>query len=471
MTSLPLHASATLLLDDQGAALYDDAGQLLRWLPTAEPGAERRGLWAEALREHLAKDAEVQILLGQSGLLLQCQEAPFLTPGEQRDVAVRVFAAESGKDHLVSAAALDADPAADGGHVLWLAAQPRADMDDWVAAIQGASCVPAYAMPLQRALLRGMDGLGELPLDRITLAMDPGLVGHLCIFHGRFLALQRSFLVPADVAEAEEVIYEEVSRLVQFFKQKNRTVAFRAIQILGLPELSRSFQDRITGSLRLEPTFLAPELWPLLREGLRKERSRKDGLNLLPMELQEAGQLRVFRNLVWGAVTTLGLLFLGASAFLFSQEALLEREVNRAAQLLAEREARTADEERTVQARMPLLRVRLAERRQERAIAGLGQLGLAIFKAPSGIQLEKVEVLQAAGDEVNHTFEITGLAFTERSFSVGPLAQYLVALGRQPGVALQPVAEVTISDRVVDGRDKQLDQMAITRFTLKGTAR
>jgi hypothetical protein len=471
MTTAPLKTSATLLIDDQGAALYQDSGELLHWMPTAEAGAEKRGLWAAAIRERVAAGTEIQILLGQSGLLIQCQEAPFLSMGEQRDVATRVFAAESGEAHLLSAAALDADPVADGGHVLWLAAQARADMDDWVAAIQGAGCLPVYAIPFQRALLRGLDSLPDPLVDRIVLAMDPGLVGHLCIFHGRFLSLQRTFLLPAEPAEAEEVIFEEVSRLLQFYKQKNRTLAFRSIQVLGLPELSRAFQDRILGSLRLEPSFIAPDLWPVLQEGLQRDRGRKDGLNLLPLELQEASQRRVFRNLVWAASLTLGLLFVGASLFLYSQEALLEREVARSAQLLAEREAHTAEEERVVQARLPLLRVRLAEQRQERAMVTLGALGTAIFQPPAGIQLEKVEVLEQPGDEVAHTFQITGMAFTERSFSVGPLAQYLVALGRQTGVTLLPVTEVTISDRVVDGREKHVDQMAITRFTLKGSAK
>jgi hypothetical protein len=221
----------------------------------------------------------------------------------------------------------------------------------------------------------------------------------------------------------------------------------------------------------MEPAFDAPELWPVLQEGLRRERGRKDGLNLLPLELQEASQRRVFRNLIWAASSVLALLFVGAGLFLYSQEALLEREVARAAALLAEREARTADEERTVQARLPLLRAKLAERRQERAMVALGALGAAIFRPPTGIQLEKVEILETPGDEVGHGFQITGLAFTEASFSVGPLAQYLLALGRQTGVQLQPVTEVTISDRVLEGRDKQVEQRAITRFTLKGSSK
>ena len=107
---------------------------------------------------------------------------------------------------MTTAAALDEDPAADGGHVLWMAGQPSGELRDWLEAIQGAGCVPTFVSPFQRALVRGLDSLWDLPVDRVVLAMDPGLVGHLCIFHGHSLALQRSFIVPADLAEAEELI-------------------------------------------------------------------------------------------------------------------------------------------------------------------------------------------------------------------------------------------------------------------------
>ena len=438
-------------------------------MPEAAPGAERRALWADALRDLLAHGAEVQLLLGLSGLLLQCQEAPFLSPSEQREVTQRVFLAETGDRSLSTASCLDPDPVADGGHVLWLAAQSQAELADWVGAVQGAGCVPVHVAPFQRALLQGLGSLGDLPVDQVVLTVDMGRVGRLCIFHGRFLSLQRTFLLPEAGADAEELIFEEVSRLLQFFKQKNRGVGFRTLQILGLPELSQAFQRRLVGSLTLETAFPAPNLWPVLQEGLKRERARKDGLNLLPIELQEARQLKLFRNLVWGAFLGLGLLLVVASLVLFSQETLLAREVAQAERLLAEREIRTGEDGRIIQARMPLLRERLAERRQALAIARLGSLGLTVFTLPQGIQLEKVELLELPGDTVGHSFEITGLAFTERSFSVGPLAQYLLALGHHPGLTLQPVSEVSISDRVVEGREKKVEQMAITRFTLKGS--
>lgn len=461
----------TLLIDDRGAGLYLESGELLERLPGPEPGVALRALWIPVLRERVAPGTELVILMDHPGLLVQCQEAPFLNPREQRDVAVRVFAGEAGAGNLGCAAALDPDLSAEGGHVLWLAAHPRLEMHDWLGAILGAGLVPVLAIPFQRALLQGLDSLWGAARNRIVLAVDPANVGHLCFFHGRSLALERSFDFPEDPAGSEEMIYEEVSRLLQFIKQKNRDLTFQSLDILGLPVLSQGFRNRVQGALGLELSFLAPVLWPVLQEGIRKERGRKDGLNLLPMEIQEAGRLRAFKGLVWAASATLGLLFLGASLFLYSQELLAEREVNRAAQLLAERESRTAEEARIVEARIPLLRVKLAERRQGEAVSALARLGTAIFEPPNGIQLEKVEILETPAEPMAHAFTITGLAFTERSFSVGPLAQYLVALGRQPGVTLDPVAEATISDRVAVGKESRLDQVAITRFTLKGMAK
>jgi len=461
----------TLLIDDQGAGLHLESGELLRRLPEPGPDQPLRALWIPLLRELLPPGTEVQLLLAQPALLIQCQEAPFLSPREQRDVAARVFAAESGAGNLETAAALDPDPLAEGGHLLWLAAQPRAELAEWLAALQGAGLAPVLAIPFQRALLQGMDSLGEPSPDRIVLTVGPGAVGHLCCFHGRSLALQRSFTFPEDLGEAEELVYEEVSRLLQFIKQRNRELAFRTLEVLGLPGLSPAFCARVQGSLRLELRFLAPALWPVLLEGIRRERGRKAGLNLLPREFQEAGRRRAFKGVVWLASGILLLLFLGAGAFLFSQELVLQREVDRAELLLAQREARTAEEARVVEARIPLLRVRLAERHQGQAAAALAALGTALFEPPPGIQLEQVEITQAPGEALAHRFTVTGLAFTERSFSVGPLAQYLLALGRRPGLVLEPVAEASISDRVLSGHEAHPDQLAITRFTLKGMAK
>jgi hypothetical protein len=243
------------------------------------------------------------------------------------------------------------------------------------------------------------------------------------------------------------------------------------MEIIGKEGLSAGLRARFQSALHMGLNVLAPDLWPVLMDGVRRERNRKGGLNLLPQEFQEAGNARVFKHLVWACATGIGVLFLGASLFLYSQELLLEREVARASRLLAEREAQTAAEARIVEARIPLLRVKLAERRQGEAVSALSRVGTAIFRPPQGIQLEKVEVQETPAEPLTLAFTITGLAFTERSFSVGPLALYLSALARQPGLTLEPVAEASISDRVVEGKANHLDQMAITRFTLKGTAK
>ena len=467
------HASRihlTLLIDDQGAGLYLESGELLARLPESNPGTALETLWIPILRDLASPGSEVAILLDHPATLVQCQEVPFLSAREQRDVAARVFAGEPAAADLECVAALDPDAFADGEYVLWLAAQPRQNLNAWVAAIQGAGWVPSYILPFDRALLQGLDGLWQASQDSILLAAIPGATGHLCCFHGRALVLRRSFTLPEDPEEAEELIHEEVSRLLQFIKQKNRALVFPSLQVIGLPALSRALVSRLQGALRLEPVYLAPELWPVLLKGLARERSRKDGLNLVPREVLEAGRLRVFKATVWGASIIMGLLMAAATAFLFSQELLLKRDLGQSSRRLADREARSAEEQRTVQARLPLLRVALAEQRQGRAVLALARLSTAIFSAPKGIQLEKVEILQIPGGPIAHRFTVTGLAFTETSFSVGPLARYLAVLGSQSGVTLEPVTEASTSDRVEEGAVPRLDQMAITRFTLRGTA-
>ena len=239
----------TLLIDDQGAGLYLESGQFLGLMPAADPVLGLRAAWIPALRELVAAGTEVQLLLDQSGLLVQCQEAPSLNAREIRDVAIRVFAAETGAEDLECAGAQDADPLAGGGQVLWLAAQPRGEMHEWIGAIQGAGLVPAWAMPFQRALLQGLDSLWDTGPVRLVLAVTPSRVGHLCFFQGRSLALQRSFAFPADGTEAEELAYEEVSRLLQFIKQKNRELSFHSLEVLGLPPFSAGFQARVRSAL------------------------------------------------------------------------------------------------------------------------------------------------------------------------------------------------------------------------------
>jgi len=462
-------ASAVLLVDDLGAALYRESGELLGRLP--EAGAEQPGGWIPELRQLLPAGGEVRLLLDHGALLVQCQEAPPLNPRERRDVVERVFAAERGGESLETAAAQDVDPEADGGSVLWLAAQPRRTLTAWIASLQGAGLVPGACVPLQRALVQGLASLGEGAKDRIVLAVGPGRVGRLILFHRTALVLQRHFGLPEDPTEAEEVVFEEISRLLQFIKQKNRELVFQAVEVLGLPDLSIGLRNRVRGSLRLDLAVLGPELWPVLHEGLQREALRKDALDLLPLEIRQARRRRMVGGLVWTAAGALVLLLAAAGLFLYGQEIRYRREVDQAAQLLANKEAHTAEEARLVEARVPLLRVKLAERRQGRAAAELARVAVALFQAPDGVQLESVEILQLPGDPVGYGFTVTGLAFTENAFSVGPLAEYVAGLGRSRGLVLAPVTQVSVSDRQVEGREDQVERRAVTRFTLKGQAR
>ena len=76
------------------------------------------------------------------------------------------------------------------------------------------------------------------------------------------------------------------------------------------PEELAALRARFQGALRMELVLLAPALWPVLMEGVRRERGRKGRLNLLPQELQEAGSALVFKRLVLACAIGIGVLFL-----------------------------------------------------------------------------------------------------------------------------------------------------------------
>ena len=189
----------------------------------------------------------------------------------------------------------------------------------------------------------------------------------------------------------------------------------------------------------------------------------------MPQEIQDAIRLRIFQGTVWIAASLMGTLILAGGFFLSAQEKHFRKAAEDAEQRLAEREARTTEEGRIIQARIPLLRLRAAERRQLEAARTLARLGVLLLEAPKDIQLEKVEVFEIPGDRVGHRFTVTGLAFTEKAFSVGPLAQYVGALAHEPGLVLAPLSEMSVSDRVDPSTDKP-EQRAVTRFKLEGTA-
>lgn len=468
MTSHPSNSLLTLLVDDRGARLLTPEGELLGRLPDFSPGVQRRTAWAAALRELADPGTEIQILTAYAALTVQCQDAPYLSPKERQDVVHRLAAAEQGGGNLASAATLDTDPSAEGGHVLWMAMMPRQDMDDWVGALQGAGLSLIHATPIQRVILRGLEHHGEQTPNRILLVLDPGREGHLCIFQGRSLAVMRSFHLPDSEEEQDELVYQEVSRLLQFFKQKNRGVTFDALQVAGISSVSGPLFKRIQTTLKLAPNLLSASMWEMLQEGQRLERNRKDGLNLVPLEIQEALQRKVFKGTIWIAAVLMILLLMGSSALLYLQEAKFRAEAERAEATLAVREARSSDEAKIVQARLPLLRTKLAEARQAEAAKALSRLGQLLLEAPAGIQLEKVEITQVPGESVGFRFQVKGLALTDRVFSTGPLSQYVDAVAKEPGVHLAPLTRVSVSDRIDESKTK-IDQRAITRFTLEGT--
>jgi hypothetical protein len=469
MTPRPPKPLLTILVDDQGAWVRDQEGQLVGRLPDAKPGAERRAAWASALREAAPKGTQVQILFGHSNLMVQCQEVPFLSHKEVLDVASRLTSSANVTLPHQTSGVLDPDPSVPAGHILWVAGLPRPEMNDWSDAIEAAGLSFAFALPAQRAMLCGMEDVPELPADRLVLTLERGYQGHLYVFHGRSLALARAFSVPEDEEAADEVVFEEVSRLLQFYKQKNRNISFANLYLLGVRHLSPALQNRIQGTLRLSTALITTDLWPLLLKGLAIERHRKNGLNLVPIEIQEAVQRRLLNGMVWGAAALMILLFLAGGGMLYLQQRDMRLAADQAEAALAQREARSADEERIVQARLPLLQVKLAEQRQVEATRTVAHLAKVLLQAPTGIQLEKVEISQIAGDKMAHQFRVSGLSFTNTSFSVGPLARFAEDISREDGVKLAPITQVSVSDRL-DEASGRVDQKAITRFTLEGTA-
>lgn len=469
MTPRPLKSTLTLQIDDRGAVLRAPDGKALGSLSDLPHGPGRRATWAGELRQLALPGSEVQLLLGQLSVSVECQDAPYLSHREQEEVAARIAAAEGGGRALSFAVTLDQDLAAESGHSLWVATVPREDLYDWAGAIAGAGFSLVYAIPFQRALLCGLEHGTTLPQGRLVLALNPGVEGHIFIFRGRSLALVRNFRLPEQEDDAEEQIFEEVSRLLQFYKQKQRGATFEKLFVVGTPDLGEALANRIQNSLRLAVEMAAPELWLLLQQGIQSELGRRNGLNLVPMEIQDAIRLRLFRGAVWVAASLMVLLMLAGGLFLLAQEKGFRQAAEASEQRLAERETRTGEEGKIIDARLPLLRLRAAEKRQGDATGTLSRLGALLLKAPADIQLERVEILELPGDKMAHRFTVTGVAFTENSFSVGPLAQYLQAIAREPGVVLAPVREIRVSDRMEQDSDKPA-QRAVTRFTLQGTA-
>ncbi len=464
--SKPSKHTFVLVMEDQGAALRDGDGGLLVALPGVAAGPQRRSEWGSALRGVIPRGSELRVALGQSSLSVNCQGAPFLGASELRDTARRMGAAEGGGT-AATGAALDADPEAEGGHVLWVATLPSREMHDLVALAEDLDLRFTLAAPWARLLQRGLEGGPALPRDRMVLALDGGQ-GRLCVFMGPGLLLQRTFRVPEDEDEETrlERVIQELARTLQFAKQRQRNLRVEHLLLVGMEAPSAPFLDRLKG-LHLTAHEGPGDLWPVLWRGL--ERERKGGLNLVPVEVLEAQSRKVARLVLWVA-SFLALGLMGAMwGWLRWSVDQRGRDADQMEATLVQRKALQAQRHEVVGARVPLWRLRVAAARQIRGGQTRGRLGALLREAPAGVALEKVEVLQAPGEALRYRFVVTGTALTEPSFSTGPLSLYLARLQACPGLELLPMREVQVLDRREEGGAK-IDQRAVARFTVEGSA-
>jgi hypothetical protein len=452
-----------LSLEDQGALLRNLDGQVLDRLPDAGP--DRRLAWAESLKAHAKRGDELILLLGHAGLTVQCQDAPYLSATELRDTSRRMAAAEGAGIPVTVGAALDNDPQAEGGHVLWVAFHPRKEMQDLVAAADDAGMRLVQACPWARAITKGLD-LAERPKDHMLLALD-GETARLFVFKGSSLVLQRAFRLPE--GEDEEVHLErlalELGRIQQFIKQRQKGLAVDHLILVGL-EPPAPFVERLR-SMRLKVVAGPAHLWPVLARGIARE--RKGGMNLVPYSVLEAERRRLARVMLWtAAILTVGLFAGGVFLLRWAEEQRAEA-ATRMEETLAQRKALQAQRHAVVGARVPLLRLRMIEQRQSQSIQALGRLGALLLEAPDGVVLEKVEIQQVPGDAIQHRFHVEGTALTAPSFSTGPLAIYLGRVQSQRGIVLEPLKEVQVLDRQ-DETSAKIDRQAVARFAFDGRA-
>jgi len=467
----------TLLIEDRGAQLWDAEGRVLARLPEVSPGGTVKEVWGEILKEQLPKDAKVQMLLAKGNLEIMCQAAPYLSSREQNDVVLRLVHADGPGQLWNYAFAFDGDPQAEGGHQLWVAWHPEREMEDWLEALVYAGASLVFATAWQRAFLSGMEG--DSPI-RFYLALESGS-GRLLLFHGRELVLMRAFRLPEELdlfdlddAGSEiltEIVVEEASRTIQFIKQKHRGIALEDMHIVGLPQLPAPMVDRLGRGSRLAVKHAGPFLPAFLLRGLDKERSHAGGLNLVPIHIQDATRLRLLRFTVWVAAAFMVLGLGAAQLILMQNERSLKQILVLAEGARDQRRRLTQEAELAGKLRFGLIRLRHAEQRQKGSIEQLERLGITLFGVPKGITLDKVDVTQLPGDGIRFRFEISGTALTGQRFSVGPLADYLRRLGNHPGMQLDPLRDVSVSDRTaISGQTQGPTDRAITRFKLSGSS-
>jgi hypothetical protein len=401
-----------------------------------------------------------------SRLALRCEDAPHLTARECRDVHARLLAATGGAEPRNTAEALEPDPLAEGGHVLWAASHPRREMDAWLDAIHAAGGRPDYAIPWQRAFLAAVQ---PGTAGNLFLTVEPGC-GRLLFFLGRSLRYVRVFPLPGNVDDASPLcvaVSREAARLVQFVQQRHRGTSLESLALVGLGEGPSPELVAAAGALGLGLANLAPDLTAFLLEGAARERRRKGGMDLIPEDVREARRRRIFRTIVWTAAVALAGLCAGAKAVLLYQESTLVREAARAEAAAAERQAYARAGDEAARLRFGLLRIRWAEARQKDMLERLERLGLRLFRAPEGVQLQQVEIGQKAAEELPQRFSVEGVALTRGAFSMGSLADYFSQLSACPDVKLDPLRDVS----VVDGGGTGPREKALTRFHFTGGSR
>jgi len=458
----------TLLVLDQGARLLDGAGQLLLELPEGAAAAP-------ALRQALPAKAAIQLIFASSRVTIRCLDTPVLTRREQADVQQRLARSAPVQDDANAATALDPDPLADGGHVLWLARQPRRDMDLWLEILAQASAKPVAALPWQRALLAA----GRQDTSHaLYLTLEPG-AGRLLFFRGRNLRFARIFPLPAALDQRPwnpeatrefcRVAGEELGLLLQFIQQKQRGADLAKLFTVGLGPNPGPEVEAMTQGLGLTLESLGPDLPAFLLAGAGRERQRKGWLDLIPLEVREARRRRTLRTVVRVSAAAMILVGGGAKALLMRGEAALEREAVRAEAALAQRQEVIRQGDAAARLRFGLLRVRRAEARQKQATEQLEQLGLSLFQAPVGVELQKVEISQLPGDNLRQRFQLDGSARTLGGFSLGALAAYFRHLAGRPGMKLEPLRQVTVVDQSGGEGPAPAREQAVTRFHLGGT--
>jgi hypothetical protein len=295
-------------------------------------------------------------------------------------------------------------------------------------------------------------------------------MGRLVFFRGPSLILQRSFRLSEGLTQEEilELSVEETARTLQFYKQKFRGPVPGNLVVVGAATLPEAL-DRRLQAMGLTTSCASESLDEILLRGLALERSGH-GLDLRPGHVQEAHRRRTLKAvLVLTSVALLAAFILGGG-LVRTREKALEAEATRVEAELARRLAADQGRLRVVAARVPLLRLRAAEQRQAQSTERLSRLATTLLGAPLGLELQKVEIQQHPGQEAELAFQVSGTALTESSFSVGPLAGYVSSLQRLPGLSLDPLREVSVSDRIVAG-EPETPTRALTRFALSGRLR